>query len=70
MNTLLLTLLSLSALCTFYGVIKLLLLARDYNYRRSVFDDRVEGRRRPERRTERRSDDRRISFSNETFSSP
>ena len=64
MNTLLLTLLSLSVLCTLYGVIKIFLFARDYNYRRSVFDNRVEGRK-----TERRSEDRRIYFRDETRSS-
>ena len=53
MNSLLLTLLSLSALCTFYGIIKISLFAREYSYRRSVFDHRVEGRK-AERRNEKR----------------
>jgi len=64
MNSLLLTLLSLSVLITLYGVVKIFLFARDYNYRRSVFDNRVAGRK-----TERRSEDRRIYFRDETRSS-
>lgn len=54
MNALFLTLLALSVLSTVYGMIRILYLARQYNYRRSLFEQRVSGRR-----AERRNEDRR-----------
>ena len=64
MDTLLLTLTSLSALITLYGVVKIFFFARDYNYRRSVFDHRVEGRK-----AGRRNEDRRTRVANEACTS-
>ena len=74
MNTLLLTFISLSVLFVVYGIFKIFVLAREYNYRRSVFDHRGEGRdtysyRRSTsephvegRDTERRREDRRTEY--------
>ena len=45
MINLFLTLLSLSGLCVSYGIVKIFLLAHEYNLRRQVFDRRVEGRK-------------------------
>jgi hypothetical protein len=64
MNTLILTLLSLSALIVFYGMIKIFILAREYNDRRSVFDHRIDGRK-----TEKRNENRRTNAGNEACSS-
>jgi len=45
MNTLLLLLLSLAAVCTLFGILRLILDGQDFNDQRRFFDHRAEGRK-------------------------
>ena len=55
MNTVLLSLLGLSALFVIYGSIRDSFLAREYFYRRRVFEHHLDGRKTKRRDRDRRS---------------